>query len=129
MSELTSTQSDFEILGGTDGVERLIARFVDRVASDFIIGFFFERVDLDRVKKMETSLACVHLGGPGEYAGRPVARAHAPYPINAGHFRRRLAILRTVLTEEGVDPEIIDRWIAHDQALQDQVTNGQECSP
>jgi hemoglobin len=128
MSKLTSPTSDFETLGGREGVQRLIDLFIDRVASDFIIGFFFERVDLNRVKKMEASMACVHLGGPGEYAGRPVGKTHSPYPINAGHFRRRLAILRTVLTEQGVAPEIIARWLAHDQALQDQVTNGQECA-
>ncbi|MFT5585953.1 MAG: hemoglobin [Cognaticolwellia sp.] len=129
MSSLSSPESDFEALGGAEGVQRLITLFVDRVASDFIIGFFFERVDLNRVKKMEANLACIHLGGPGEYVGRPVGKAHSPYPINAGHFRRRLAILRTVLTEQGVDPEIIARWLAHDQTLQGQVTNGQECAP
>lgn len=126
---MTSPQNDFEALGGHPGVQALIDRFVDRVASDFIIGFFFDRVDLDRVKKMEASLAASHLGGPEQYAGRSMARAHGAYPINAGHFRRRLAILRTVLTEEGVDPEIIARWIAHDQSKMDQVTNGQECAP
>jgi hemoglobin len=129
MSSLSLHESDFEALGGAEGVKRLIDPFVDRVASDFIIGFFFEKVDLNRVKKMEASLACAHLGGPGEYAGRPVRKAHSPYPINAGHFRRRLAILRTVLTERGVDPEIIARWIAHDQSLEGQVTNGEECAP
>lgn len=128
MSGMTSTQSDFDALGGAEGVQRLMDLFIDRVASDFIIGFFFDRVDLDRVKKMEASMACVHLGGPGEYLGRPVGRTHSPHPINAGHFRRRLAILRTVLTEQGVAPEIIARWIAHDQALEEQVTNGQECA-
>jgi hemoglobin len=128
MSETTPTPSDFEALGGAEGVQRLINLFIDRVSSDFIIGFFFERVDLDRVKLMEASMACVHLGGPGEYVGRPVGRTHSPYPINAGHFRRRLAILRTVLTEQDVDPEIIARWIAHDQALEAKVTNGQECA-
>ena len=129
MSSLSLHESDLEALGGTEGVKRLIDRFDDRVASDFIIGFFFEGVDLNRVKKMEASLACVHLGGTGDYAGRPIGKAYSPYPINAGHFRRRLAILRTVLTEQGVDPGIITRWIAHDQSLEGRVTNGEECAP
>ena len=121
--------SDYEALGGESGLRAIIGDFIDREASDFIVGFFFQGKDLDRIKEMEFQLASAHLGGPHTYTGRGMRTAHAKHPINAGHFRRRLAILRTVLREHGADEAVIERWLAHDRRLEQTVTNGQECAP
>lgn len=120
-------RSDWERLGGEDGVDRLVDAFLDRVFDDFIIGFFFEGRDLDRVRRFEKAHARVHLGGPRGYDGRSLARAHRPLRINRGHFRRRLAILRTVLEEHDVPGDVIARWIAHDQRLEPAITDGTDC--
>lgn len=122
-------RSDFEAIGGHDGLHRLVDAFIDRVAADPIIGFFFDGVDLTRVKRHEAALAAQHLGGPAAYAGRPLAAVHRPRGIGAGHFRRRHAILRTVLTDHGVDPSIIARWIAHEQRLEAAIVAGPDCAP
>lgn len=122
-------RSDFDVLGGAAGVTQLVERFIDRVAADPIIGFFFEGVDLARVKVHESALAIQHLGGPAAYAGRPLGAVHRPRGIGAGHFRRRHAILRTVLRDEGVDPAIIDRWVAHEQRLEPAIVAGPDCAP
>lgn len=105
----------------------LIDVFVDRMAADLIIGFRFEGKDLERVKRHELELARKHLTGEGSYAGRPIGPLHRAMKINAGQFRRRLAILRTVLREQGVDDEVIERWVAHDQALERAITDGTDC--
>lgn len=105
----------------------LIDVFVDRLASDLIIGFRFEGKDLDRVKRHELELARRHLTGQGTYQGRPIGPLHRAMKINAGQFRRRLAILRTVLAEEGVSDEVIARWVAHDEALERAITDGTDC--
>jgi len=100
---------------------------VQRISTDMIIGFFFADKDLDRIVDKEFELASTHLGGPHAYTGRPLGQAHAPHRINAGQFRRRLALLRTVLREHGVDEDIIERWIDHDQRLLSVVTDGRDC--
>lgn len=105
----------------------LIDRFVDRMASDLIIGFRFAGKDLERVKRHELELARRHLLGEGRYTGRPIGPLHRGLKINAGQFRRRLAILRTVLVDEGVDAEVIERWVGHDQALERAITDGTDC--
>ncbi|MED5374259.1 MAG: group 1 truncated hemoglobin [Myxococcota bacterium] len=120
--------SDYEALGGEPGLRAIVNDFIDREAGDFIVGFFFEGHDLARIKEMEFQLASAHLGGPHRYTGRGMGSTHAPHPINAGHFRRRLAILRTVLREHGADEAIIERWLDHDRRLESLVTNGQECA-
>lgn len=121
--------TDYERLGGHDGVEALVRAFVTRVFQDFIIGFLFVGKDLDRIVRHEVAHASEHLGGPRAYTGRPIARVHKPLPINRGHFRRRLALLRTVLQEHDVDGDIIERWIAADRRLEEAVVDGTDCGP
>jgi truncated hemoglobin YjbI len=104
-------------------VERLVQAF----AADFVIGFLFEGKDLARIARHELELARAHLGGPAAYGGRPIGAAHGPLRINRGHFRRRLTILRHILTDEGVAEGIIEGWVAHDARLESVVTTGEDC--
>ena len=119
--------TDFEAVGGAERGRSLIEVFVRASASDFIVGFFFEGKDLERIVRHETELACAHLGGPSKYTGKPLRAAHGPLRINRGQFRRRLAILRTTLLAEGVDPEIVERWVGANQALQESVVIDRDC--
>lgn len=104
-----------------------VRRCVQAFANDFVIGFLFEGKDLERVARHELELARAHLGGPSAYSGRPVGAVHGPLRINRGHFRRRLAIVRHVLEEEGFPEDVIASWIAHDAKLEPVVTTGQDC--
>ncbi|MCO4743277.1 MAG: hypothetical protein KC912_00720 [Proteobacteria bacterium] len=108
-------------------VREAVHAFVDAFASDFVIGFLFEGKDLERIAVHEFELARAHLGGEGGYGGRPIGKLHGPLRINRGHFRRRLTILRHVLSEKGLPDAFIEAWIAHDQALEAVVTNGIDC--
>ncbi len=121
--------TDYEQLGGTDGVRTLVDAFLDQVFADFIIGFHFEGRDHDRIRKHELEHAVQLLGGPAAYTGRPVGAVHRPLKINRGQFRRRLAILKSTLTAHGVPEPILERWLAHDQRLEPAITDGTDCTP
>lgn len=129
MSEPNVEPSDYERLGGAEGLEVLIRAFLGRVFSDMIIGFVFEGRDHERIVRHEIEHAARLLGGPAAYTGRPLGAAHRPLRINQGQFRRRLALLRTTLREHGVDEAIVQRWIAHDQRLLAVITDGSDCLP
>lgn len=122
-------RTDYERIGGHEALVGHLDAFIDRVADDFIIGFLFVGRDLDRIKAHEVELAAAHLGGPRAYTGRPIHRVHGPLRINRGQFRRRLALLRTVLRERGVPDDLIARWIAHDERFEAAVTDGTDCGP
>ena len=124
-----SEPSDYERLGGEATLKRVVGRFVDRFFADFIIGFLFEGKDRDRIVTHETALATAHLGGPRAYLGRPIGPMHQALKINTGHFRRRHAILRQVLAEEGVPADVIERWIAYEQTLEPVITTNEDCVP
>jgi hemoglobin len=121
--------TDYERLGGADGVARIMERFVDRVFSDFIIGFLFEGRDRDRILRHEIELATAHLGGPPRYTGRAMGAVHRPLRIHRGHFQRRIAILRQVLDELAVPDDVRARWIAHDESLEPVIAEPFDCRP
>ena len=108
---------------------RVVGLFVDRMFDDLIIGFLFDGKDRDRIVGHEFELASKHVLGLGSYTGRPIGPLHRAMRINGGQFRRRLAILRTVLREEGVAEPIIDDWINHDRKLEAVLTDGTDCAP
>lgn len=119
--------NDYERLGGAPGVSRIVGDFVSRVHSDFIIGFFFEGRDLDRILRHEIEHASRLLGADIPYTGRPVGQVHPPLRINRGHFQRRVAILRTVLADQEVPSDICTRWLEHELQFESVVTDGTEC--
>jgi len=121
--------TDYEIIGGEEGLRTVLDDFVHRMAADFIIGWLFEGRDLQRIVRHEVAFAAAHLGGPRAYEGRPLGAVHQPLRLNRGMFDRRLALLRTVLAEHRVPAEVIDRWIAHDRRLEPVITDGTDCTP
>ena len=112
----------FEELGGEPVLRSIIARFVDRMFDDAMIGFFFRKADRQRVKDKEYELAAAHLGAPVEYTGRPIQAVHAVHPIMGGQFARRLTLLRQTLEEAGAPPVVIEHWLSHTESLRAQVT-------
>ncbi len=121
-------KSDYERIGDAE-LREAVEAYVQRFAADFIIGFMFEGKDLQRIALHEYQLAASHLGASVAYQGRSLRGAHTRLPINAGHFRRRLAIVRTVLTERGIDADIIERWVEWERGLEAAVTDGTDCTP
>jgi truncated hemoglobin YjbI len=114
---------------GEERVRAVVHGLVARMANDFVIGFLFEGRDHERIAKHELELASTHLGGPRAYGGRPLGEVHQPLKINRGHFRRRLSLLSLVLEENGVPADIARRWLDHEAALENVVSNGTECVP
>lgn len=112
----------YERLGGEAALRAIIADFVGRVLSDFMIGFMFRAVARERLEEFEFQHAAEHLGGPVRYQGRPLREAHRPHRIMGGQFGRRQQLLRQTLEAHGAPQDIIDAWLAHNESLRDQVT-------
>lgn len=121
--------TDWERIGGEPAVTAMMTRFIDRVFDDMIIGFLFIGRDRERIIRHEVQLASVHLGGEATYGGRPLASLHRPLKINAGQFRRRLALLTQELQASGVPADIAERWISHDRKMERAITDGTDCTP
>ncbi len=119
----------YERAGGETVVRAIVGAFVDRMAKDYVIGFFFDGKDLARVKQHEFEHAALSLGGDVPYTGRPIAPLHRQLRINGGQFRRRLAFLRQELERAGLSDEVAEAWIAEQLRMQAVITDGTDCAP
>ena len=126
-----SQPSLFEALGGEAVLRPLIARFVDQLFDDIMIGYLFRAADRERVKAKEYEFAALHLGAPVDYTGRPLTDAHRAHRITGGQFMRRLQILKETLAAFQVPAAVVEHWVAHTLSLQAQITNNalDQCDP
>jgi hemoglobin len=112
----------YERMGGEPALRAVIADFVDRVFDDIMIGYMFRDADRARIKELEFQHASEFLGGPHEYEGRSLRAAHARHRIMGGQFARRLQLLRQVFAAHSVPEEVQAAFLAHNEALRDQIT-------
>lgn len=122
--------SMYDRLGGEPAVRAIARDHVARMTSDLMIGFFFARVDAQRLAEREYQHAARFLGADVAYEGRPLDAAHAPHRIMGGHFARRKELLRQVLVAHAVPDDIREAWLAHTDSLRAQITPdvGSECA-
>jgi hemoglobin len=106
---------------GPDVLRAVVTDFYERVFRDVMIGYLFEGKDRQRLVDKEWELTAWLLGGEVVYTGKSMREAHAAVHIFGGHFDRRLQLLRNTLRDHAVDPEVSTAWIAHHEALRDQV--------
>lgn len=114
----------FEQLGGGAVLQALVDDFVDRMVADPMIGFHFHGVDVPTLKVREAQFAAVALGSDEVYQGRPVRQVHATRAISGGQFARRREILRLVLVEHQVSPEVAQAWLSHTDRLRAAIVRG-----
>jgi hemoglobin len=94
----TTNVSLFAQLGGRDSVAAVVDEFYRRVLADDNLGAFFAGLDMERQRRHLATFIGFALGGPNEYQGRSLRRAHAGLGISqpqfgavAGHLHGALA--------------------------------------
>lgn len=113
----------FEQLGGREVLERILRDFYDRVYTDIMIGFMFQRVDKERLIQKELELTARMLGASHiPYTGMPMRPVHAPHRIMGGQFERRQHMLRQVLDDHDVPEAVKTTWLRHTESLRPQIT-------
>lgn len=111
-------------LGGYAVLLEIAQEFVRRTRSDTMIGFFFAKVDPQRLAVLEAQFAARALGAAVVYEGRGLRQAHAAHRIADGQFNRRREILRQVLIERQVPAAVAAAWLEHTEKLRSAVTLG-----
>jgi hemoglobin len=96
--------SIYETLGGEALVPEAIEKFYAKLSSDPVIGEFFARTDLAKLKTHQRMFLTAALGGPDAYEGRDMRAAHAHLKITDTDFDLFLGYLDETLTELGAAP-------------------------
>lgn len=111
-----SSKTLFEQIG-SEFIQKAITEFYRRAPLDGIIGHFFFEKDIEHITAMQIDFATAMLGGPRTYHGKPLATAHAGLAIRPPHFGRRQVLMREVLDDYGLAPDLRDAWLAAEEAL------------
>jgi hemoglobin len=78
----------YERIGGHTGVGSLVEAFYDGVMRDPELAPFFKHVRSDRLHDMQTAFFAAALGGPVDYSGPSIGRAHHGRGIKLHHVQR-----------------------------------------
>ena len=100
----------FDRLGGEDAVNAAVDIFYRKVLSDDSVSRFFEDTDMDDQIAKQKSFLTMAFGGPNDYTGADMRKAHAPLVekgLNDSHFTAVAAHLQATLEELGVAASLI----------------------
>ena len=119
------TTSLFDRVGGHAAVEAAVDLFYGRVLADPLIKHFFEGVDMKRQRAKQKAFLAYAFGGPNNYTGLDMRKAHAPLVergLNESHFNAVAGHLQATLKELGVADDLIGEVMSiaastHDDVL------------
>ncbi|MEK7434314.1 MAG: group 1 truncated hemoglobin [Cyanobacteriota bacterium] len=103
----------YEQIGGLEKLQLIVDEFVDTMFNDIMIGFFFSKIDKNRVKQKEFEFLAEFLGADIVYTGEPIKEVHQKHNIMGGQFSRRKQILKETLEKNLINNEIIEKIMEH----------------
>jgi hemoglobin len=107
----------YDKIGGKSGVESLILDFYAHVMKDSTLRPFFRNTSFEKLYDIQQQFFATALGGPVEYAGLPLGKAHHGRGISAMHISSFVGHLLATLKQKGIGDtdsyEIIDRINLH----------------
>ncbi|PCJ11544.1 MAG: group 1 truncated hemoglobin [Gammaproteobacteria bacterium] len=103
--------SIYESLGGEPAVNAAVDIFYKKVLADDRVKHFFDEMDMDRQRNMQKSFLTFALGGPNNYKGKNMRKAHEKLVtekgLNETHFDAVLESLGATLQELDVPENLI----------------------
>jgi hemoglobin len=109
------TDSLFDQLGGHPAVDAAVDIFYRRVLKDPRISRFFEDVDMDAQREKQKAFLSMVFGGPHEYKGKDLRKAHAKLVeqgLDDGHFDAVAEHLQATLEKLDVPKPLIEQVMA-----------------
>lgn len=115
----------YERLGETEGIEAVVDEFYDRVLADETLQEYFEDTDTDALREHQRAFLTMVTGGPEDYDGDDMRKAHAELGINEGDFVAVASHLDTALEEKDVEKEDRQAVLSEVAGLKDAVIKPQ----
>ncbi len=113
----------YEDLGGEAAVDAAVDLFYDKVLADARINEFFKHTDMTRQKRMQKQFLTLAFGGPNNYSGAGMRKAHEGLALNDGHFDAVVENLGATLLELGVPDGKVQEAAAVAESVRADVLN------
>lgn len=115
-------QTLFERIGGEEAVAKVVDYFYEeRVLKDETVNHFFKDTDMKKQRRHQTKFISYALGGPNQYSGASMAKAHEGMNLQPEHFNAIAKHLDRALAHFGVNDTDIDAALSNVSSLKDDI--------
>lgn len=111
----------YEQLGGEEAIRTAVEIFYKKVLADDTVNHFFANTDMDKQRNHQTKFLSFALGGPNNYSGRSMEKAHEGMNLQPVHFDAIVTHLTNTLKELNVPEEGINAAISKVATLRESV--------
>lgn len=123
---MNKTQSLYERVGGPEAVKAVVALLYEKILNDPVLIPYFEQVDVNRLRASQTAFVSMAFGGPSQYAGADLRRAHAKLVergLSDNHFDAVAGHLKDAMEQLGVAPSMVNEALAVVETTRNDVLN------
>ncbi|WP_308634904.1 group I truncated hemoglobin [Paenibacillus silvisoli] len=111
----------YEKFGGEQVIGKVVDYFYELVLADETVKHFFEHTDMEKQRKHQAKFISFALGGPNQYTGKSMAKAHEGMNLQPAHFNAIAKHLHDALAHFGVGEPDIDQVLTHVSSLKDDI--------
>jgi hemoglobin len=102
----------YERLGGEPAIQAVVDGMYGKIFNDPELEYLFKKTDNMRQKEMQKHFLTMATGGPNEYHGKDMAKAHKGRGIGNKEFDIVCAHVISTMKELGVSEALIDEVCA-----------------
>lgn len=111
----------YEQVGGESAVKEIVDDFYSRVLADDTVNEFFAHTDMEKQRRHQTAFISFALGGPNQYTGRSMEKAHSGLNLQPEHFDAIAKHLGEAMANHGVSPDGINQALGKVATLKEAV--------
>lgn len=126
MTEKSEQKNLYEMLGGQKAVDLAVEIFYRHVLQDDRVNYFFESTDMDEQIAKQKGFLTMVFGGPNQYTGLDMRRAHGhllKQGLNDSHVDVILELLGKALAELCVPQKLIHEVIEKANTVRSDILN------
>ena len=102
----------YQRLGAENAIRAAVDEFYVRVLADPSLSGYFQSTDMTSLRRHQVAMLSQATGGPREYSGAEMDRAHAGLAITGEAFTAVVGHLVATLQDLGVQPAEVDEVVA-----------------
>ncbi|TRZ38568.1 group 1 truncated hemoglobin [Niallia circulans] len=115
-------QTLYDKVGGEAAIAKVVDYFYNElVLKDESVSHFFEHTNMEKQRSHQTKFISFALGGPKQYPGKAMAKAHEGMNIQPEHFQAIVKHLHAALAHAGVGEQDIQTALEKVGTLKDDI--------
>jgi hemoglobin len=112
----------YEKVGGEDAIAKVVDYFYNElVLKDDTVNHFFQHTDMEKQRGHQAKFISFALGGPNQYSGKSMEKAHEGMNLKPEHFQAIVNHLHDALAHFGVPETDIDTALTKVASLRDDI--------